>query len=243
VQLLPAPYAQFAAVAAAVTNGAITAAAIANGAVGNSQLASNLTVGATLNVVAIIDEPILHLEQTLNNHDATLSIGVTGQPFWQIASSHGLPELEFKFNFGNVITFESSGNINASGSIHASGDICGATFCGSSDRNLKERFTPIDNQEILERVASLPISRWNFKTDGMTRHIGPMAQDFYAAFNVGTDDKHIATVDEGGVALAAIQGLNEKLQEKDAQMEALGKRLADLERLVRTPAEINRIRQ
>ena len=44
------------------------------------------------------------------------------------------------------------------------------------------------------------------------RHLGPMAQDFYAAFNVGPDDKHIATVDEGGVALAAIQGLDEKVE-------------------------------
>ena len=63
-----------------------------------------------------------------------------------------------------------------------------------------------------------------------------MAQDFYAAFNVGTDEKHINTVDEGGVALAAIQGLNEKLKEddaqKDAQIKALEKRLADLELLV-----------
>lgn len=41
-----------------------------------------------------------------------------------------------------------------------------------------------------------------------TPHLGPMAQDFHAAFNVGMDDKHMATVDEEGVALAAIQGLN-----------------------------------
>ena len=86
-------------------------------------------------------------------------------------------------------------------------------------------------------MASLPISRWNFKADEKTQHIGPMAQDFYAAFNVGTDDKHIATVDEDGVALAAIQGLNEKLKDKDARIEALEKRLADLEQLVKTSAQ------
>jgi len=62
-----------------------------------------------------------------------------------------------------------------------------------------------------------------------------MAQDFHAAFGLnGADDKHIATVDEDGVALAAIQGLNEKLKEKDARIEALEKRLADLEHLVKT---------
>ncbi len=118
--------------------------------------------------------------------------------------------------------------------ITTAGDICGNTFCGNSDRNLKDKFTPINSREVLERVANLPISSWNYKTDEQTRHIGPMAQDFYAAFNVGTDEKHIATVDEGGVALAAIQGLNEKLKEKDAKIEAMEKRLADLEELIKS---------
>jgi hypothetical protein len=133
--------------------------------------------------------------------------------------------------------FRVTGNINADSLINAAGVITAQNFVTSSDRNLKEKFTPIDNQEILERVASLPISRWNFKADEKTRHIGPMAQDFYAAFNVGTDDKHIATVDEDGVALAAIQGLNEKLKEKDAKIEAMEKRLADLEELIKTSAQ------
>jgi len=59
-----------------------------------------------------------------------------------------------------------------------------------------------------------------------------MAQDFYAAFNVGVDDKHIATVDEGGVALAAIQGLHEVVQEKEAEIAALKQRMTDLEKVV-----------
>ena len=82
------------------------------------------------------------------------------------------------------------------------------------------------------KVAALPITLWNFKTDAGTRHIGPMAQDFHSAFNVGTDDKHIATVDEGGVAFAAIQGLNQKLEEKDARIAELEKRLTDRKSVV-----------
>jgi hypothetical protein len=39
------------------------------------------------------------------------------------------------------------------------------------------------------------------------------SQDFHAAFGVGTDDKHIATVDAEDVALAAIQGLNEVVKD------------------------------
>ncbi len=80
-------------------------------------------------------------------------------------------------------------------------------FNPTSDRNLKENFTALNPSEVLESVAAMPISKWNFKDDAATTHMGPMAQDFYAAFNLGTDDKHIATVDADGVALAAIQGL------------------------------------
>jgi chromosome segregation ATPase len=47
-----------------------------------------------------------------------------------------------------------------------------------------------------------------------------MAQDFQAAFHLSADDKHISVVDEGGVALAAIQGLNQKLEEAQRAVKA-----------------------
>jgi len=131
-----------------------------------------------------------------------------------------------------------AGDISVGGGITASGNISANSFTTTSDRNVKENFAPVDPREVLDRVATLPISRWNFKTDGSTRHIGPMAQDFYQTFNVGADDKHIATVDEEGVALAAIQGLNDKLKEKDAQIDSLEKRLAELEKLVKTQDKV-----
>ena len=83
-----------------------------------------------------------------------------------------------------------------------------------------------------DQIAALPLSSWNYKTDTTTRHVGPMAQDFYAAFAVGPDDKHIATVDADGVALAAIQGLNQKVEEKDARIAELERRLEKLEQLM-----------
>jgi hypothetical protein len=75
----------------------------------------------------------------------------------------------------------------------------------------------------------MPITQWSFKESPGARHLGPMAQDFYAAFGLGWDDKHIATVDADGVALAAIQALNQKLREKDAEIRALNHRLEQLE--------------
>ena len=59
---------------------------------------------------------------------------------------------------------------------------------------------------------------------------------YLAAFGLGTDDKSIGTVDADGVALAAIQGLNQKLREeldrRDAENATLRQRLERLERLI-----------
>ena len=111
------------------------------------------------------------------------------------------------------------------------------TFVSSSDRALKANFQAVSAAETLAKVAALPITSWNYTNSPAERHIGPMAQDFYAAFGTGEDDRHITTIDEGGVALAAIQGLNEKVEAKDAEIRALQKRLAELEKAVNQLAE------
>jgi len=95
------------------------------------------------------------------------------------------------------------------------------TFNNLSDRNAKQDFAPVSSAQILDKVLQLPVSEWSYKMDTATRHIGPVAQDFYSVFNLGTDDKHIAPIDEGGVALAAIQGLNQKFEAKEARIREL----------------------
>jgi hypothetical protein len=124
----------------------------------------------------------------------------------------------------------------------------GSAWVNGSDRNSKEKFSPIDPLAVLEKVTSLPITQWKYKveSDG-TEHLGPMAQDFHAAFNLnGADDKHIATVDEEGVALAAIQGLNQKLEdqtkEKDAEIQSLKQQNDSLaQRLNELAATVNQL--
>src|ERR1035441_10542686 len=111
----------------------------------------------------------------------------------------------------------------------------------SSDQNIKGGFEPVDTKIVLEGVAALPITRWHYTNDVATPHLGPMAQDFRAAFKLGVDDKHIATVDEEGVALAAIQGLNRKLessvQEKEAEIQDLKQSVDELKKLVQSLSE------
>jgi hypothetical protein len=118
-----------------------------------------------------------------------------------------------------------SGNVNVAGSVQAQ------SFSTSSDRNTKEHFRSVNAREVLSHIADLPIQTWNFKQDDAgAQHIGPMAQDFYAAFQVGPDDKHITTVDAEGVAFAAIQGLNEIVQEQNAELAAKAKKIDALEK-------------
>jgi hypothetical protein len=95
-----------------------------------------------------------------------------------------------------------------------------------SDRNMKANFAAVDTRAILRGVLNLPISTWNYKTQSASvRHIGPMAQDFFATFRVGEGDKTISTIDPDGVALAAIQGLHEELKDRDARIDGLQQQL------------------
>ena len=105
----------------------------------------------------------------------------------------------------------------------------GGSWSSVSDRNVKANVESVDGREVLERVAAMPVSTWNYKAqDPAIRHMGPMAQDFHAAFGVGEKETMITTIDADGVALAAIQGLYEVVQEKDAKIAAQNEQIADL---------------
>ena len=116
-----------------------------------------------------------------------------------------------------------------------------------SSRDAKANVANVDGREILQRLRNVPIATWNYKAqDESIRHIGPMAQDFSAAFGVGEKETMITTIDADGVALAAIQGLYEIVKEKDceigeleAQNQAQQQAISDLQsRLARIEALI-----
>jgi hypothetical protein len=100
----------------------------------------------------------------------------------------------------------------------------------NSNRDAKTNIVDVDPDSILARVADLPISEWTYKADeSRARHLGPMAQDFAAAFSLGEDNLHIAPADMAGVSLAAIQALNRQLSELEARNRQLTERLTALE--------------
>jgi hypothetical protein len=140
---------------------------------------------------------------------------------------------------------------NAASTVGATLAPGSGTWASASDRNLKTDVAHVDDDAVLDKVAALPISRWSYKSERGVSHVGPMAQDFYAAFKVGEDDKHITSIDEDGVALAAIKALhaenltirgeNAQLRHRLAasqtaesvQIAALREEIADLRELVR----------
>jgi hypothetical protein len=124
----------------------------------------------------------------------------------------------------------SSGNVTAG--VHLLG---GDTAWSSiSDKNAKKNFQPINGEEVLRKLAAISVEKWNYnwEADTNTPHIGPMAQDFKSAFYPGRDDKSISTLEFDGVELAAIQGLNQKLKEKEAEIQELKQSFIELKEMV-----------
>ncbi len=100
----------------------------------------------------------------------------------------------------------------------------------NSDVNAKKNFKPVEASEVLAKVLALPLTTWTYKADAASiRHIGPMAQDFYAAFGFGDTPKGLAGSDVRGVVIAAIQGLGKVIEEKETRIQSLEARLAALE--------------
>ncbi len=128
------------------------------------------------------------------------------------------------FTGGEVVV----GSFGGDRTLRVEGKIKATTVELTSDRNQKQDFKAISATDVLEKVVALPLSTWTYRNAPGIPHIGPMAQDFKEAFNLGDDDKHISTVDGIGVSLSAIQGLNEKLNAKDSEIEALKSQVAQL---------------
>jgi hypothetical protein len=205
--------------------------------------ASKMTLNTNGNLGIGTTSPDYHLQIERTGVNTTIAVtrvdgGITGAiTKLQSNTNKGFIGTENDFPLGflvnnvNKMTLATNGNLTILGSANAT------AFNVSSDRNIKENFLAINQESVLERLASLPISTWNFiDDDSNALHMGPMAQDFHAAFGLGEDDKHISTLDADGVAFAAIQELNkrnEALNSENAilrnQVDELAERVSALE--------------
>jgi trimeric autotransporter adhesin len=130
---------------------------------------------------------------------------------------------------------EDQGLINTSAGANAGGQngaylSDGGVWTDVSDEHAKTGFAPVRPQKVLGKVASMPVNTWSYKSEPGVRHLGPVAQDFHRAFGLGEDARHIAPLDTGGVALAAIKGLNSTVRKQGRQIARLQKQLAEVQR-------------
>jgi hypothetical protein len=140
-------------------------------------------------------------------------------------------------NAGNTITAWNGARLTDAG-----------VWSSVSDRSRKTDFKDVDPHAVLDKLTAMPVRQWRYTNeDACIKHIGPVAQDFKSAFGLGDDDKTIGTVDADGVALAAIQGLNQKLEDRchksdmrvqnlEAENAELKRQLAEIKDLVQSLA-------
>jgi hypothetical protein len=91
-----------------------------------------------------------------------------------------------------------------------------------SDRNVKRDVLEVDERQVLERLASIPYSTWSYTSDPTgARHLGPMAQDFHAAFGLGQSELNYDPIDAHGVSMASIKALYKLVQDQQQRLERL----------------------
>ncbi|MFZ0451640.1 MAG: tail fiber domain-containing protein, partial [Desulfatiglandaceae bacterium] len=190
-----------------------------NGATENVKVGIGTTApSAALHVVRSDGTAMIKVEETLTTTANRVLFRLTnnGAPWFKLLNSNTSQEWTFamdqfdNFIFSKIGTGGSEFKIYKSGEVtmgpggsevfdlQPTGDleIAGSLTAGgiyyASDRNKKTDIEPLDSETVLETIARLPVSTWRFKTeDPQIRHAGPMAQDFYAAFRLGSDDKSI----------------------------------------------------
>lgn len=144
-------------------------------------------------------------------------------------------------------TFRNTANnefaARASGGFRFRTNLTGTTGCNlpagsgvfncTSTRTTKENFRDVDGESLLNSLRKVPVSTWNYIDEGRgVRHLGPMAEDFHAAFSLGTGNTTIGVLDIAGVNLAAVKALEARtaqLQEKSAEVEQLRSKVSELE--------------
>jgi len=162
--------------------------------------------------------------------------GFTGTFVWSDGSATASAET-FRNTANNEFALRATGGFrfrtNLSGTTGCNLPAGSGVFNCTSSRTTKQNFMVVDGNDVLSRLRQVPISTWNYISEGdQSRHMGPMAEDFFSAFKLGVSDKAIGIQDLAGVNLAAIKALDERttqLQQKQNELEQLRSQVVQLE--------------
>ncbi len=111
---------------------------------------------------------------------------------------------------GQEFRLASNGNLTIRGSLTE-----------GSSQAIKSNIVPLIGSDVLSSLAKLDIAKWSYNSSPNNRHAGPMAEQFYEVFGLGSDNKHIAPRDMAGLALAAAQALHEENKQLKERLSAL----------------------
>jgi uncharacterized small protein (DUF1192 family) len=154
--------------------------------------------------------------------------GFTGTFIWSDGSAQQTADT-FRNTANNEFAARATGGFrfrtNLGGTTGCNLPAGSGVFNCTSSRTTKENFSLVNGEDVLARLRKVPVSTWNYIAEGQqSRHLGPMAEDFYTAFKLGTTDKAIGIQDAVGVSLAAVKALDQRtaeLQEKTNEVERL----------------------
>jgi hypothetical protein len=173
----------------------------------------NVTAGASSGS-AVLPFRIL---PTASNNNLVLSGGTVGIGTASTEATLNIVAAQPTILVQNTTTGTDALALDANGNLTLSGVLTEA-----SSLHRKENRRPVDGEVVLAKLADLPVETWNYRTDDPAiRHMGPMAQEFYAAFGLGIGEEYLAPLDANGVALAASKALLTRVETADRQIEAL----------------------
>lgn len=146
-------------------------------------------------------------------------------------------EFRIRYNGGIRLRVSTASNGNtpgAGGNVGCDLTVAVPSWTCASSRTLKEDFEAVDGEDVLSRIRTIPITTWSMiGGDRGVRHLGPVAEDFYAAFPLGLGETTIGMGDIDGVNLAAAKALEartvrlqEQLDDRTARVQALEALLA-----------------
>jgi hypothetical protein len=154
--------------------------------------------------------------------------GFTGTFIWSDGSAQQTADT-FRNTANNEFAARATGGFrfrtNLGGTTGCNLPAGSGVFNCTSSRTTKENFKLASGEDVLARLRKIPVSTWNYTAEGSAvRHMGPMAEDFYEQFELGTGNTSIGVQDLAGVSLAAVKALDQRtaqLQQRTAEVEQL----------------------
>jgi len=161
--------------------------------------------------------------------------GFTGTFIWSDGSATASVDT-FKNTAHNEFAARATGGFrfrtNKAGTTGCNLPAGSGVFNCTSTRTSKENFVMVSGADVLSRLRGMDVTTWNYISEGrQVRHMGPMAEDFFSAFQLGIGNTSIGLQDLTGVSLAAIKELDQRtndLKQKTAEVEELREQVNQL---------------